>query len=114
MQYEIPVRDRKIKYHTQKDLDRFFMMLYTTGPPRDYALFSLMVYFGLRTSEVGLIGFDHIDLNRHRIWITRLKSGSALSIPYPARPDLSESLKAYLDLSCTKLFDCFVLFPFLN
>ncbi len=56
MQYEVPVRDRKIKYHTQEDLGRFFMMLYTTGPPRDYALFSLMYYFALRASEVGLIG----------------------------------------------------------
>ncbi len=56
MQYEVPVRVRKIKYHTREDLDRFFMMLYTTGPARDYALFSLMHYFGLRASEVGLIG----------------------------------------------------------
>ena len=98
MQYEIPVRDRKIKYHTQEDLDRFFAKLYNISSSRDYALFSLMYYFGLRASEVGLIGLDHIDLNRHRIRITRLKSGISAEYPLPRSSRLVRKLKAYLDI----------------
>ncbi len=96
MQYEVLVRDRKIKYHIQEDLDRFFMMLYTIGTPRDYALFSFMVYFALRASEVGLIGLDHLDLKGHRIWITRFKRGHLRRVsPTPNRP----AVKAAASLS---------------
>ena len=96
MQFEVPVRDRKIKYHSQEDLGRFFMMLYTIGPPRDYALFSLIYYFGLRASEVGLIGLDHLDLKRRRIWITRLKGGISAEYPLPSSARLLRRTRAYL------------------
>ena len=87
----------KIKYHTQEDLDRFFAKLYNISPPRDYSLFSLMYYFGLRASEIGLIRLDDLDLDRNRIWISRLKSGISAEYPLPRSSRLVRRLKAYLD-----------------
>jgi len=87
----------KIKYHTQEDLDRFFAKLYNISPPRDYSLFSLMYYFGLRASEVGLIRLDDLDLDRNRIWVSRLKSGISAEYPLPRSSRLVRRLKAYLD-----------------
>jgi len=94
MNYRLVIE--KIKYNTREDLDRFFTMLYTTGPVCDCALFSLMDYFGLRASKVGLIGSDHIDLNRPRIWITRLKGGISAEYPLPRTARLSRRLQVYL------------------
>ncbi len=87
----------KIKYHTQEDLDRFFAKLYNLSPPRDYALFSLMYYFSLRASEVGLTGLDHLDLKRNRIWVTRLKGGVSAEYPLPRSARLLRRLKTYLN-----------------
>ncbi|MCH8874957.1 tyrosine-type recombinase/integrase [candidate division KSB1 bacterium] len=87
----------KIKYHTQEDLDRFFAKLYNLSPPRDYALFSLMYYFGLRASEIGLIGLDYLDLKRNRIWVTRLKGGVSAEYPLPRSTRLLRRLKTYLN-----------------
>lgn len=86
----------KIKYHTQEDLDHFFAKLYNLSPPRDYALFSLM-YYWLRASEVGLIGLDHLDLKRNRIWVTRLKGGVSAEYPLPRSTRLLRRLKTYLN-----------------
>ena len=97
MPHEVSNRDGKIKYHTQEDLDRFFAKLYAISPPRDYSLFSLMYYFGLRASEVGLIGLDHLDLRRSRLWITRLKGGVSAEYPLLRSKRLARRLRSYLN-----------------
>ncbi len=60
----------EIKYLTQDEAGRFFSKI---SDRRDRAMFKLMYDFGLRASEVGKLTLKDVDLERGRLWITRVK-----------------------------------------
>lgn len=60
------------KYLSQGEVRALFRVI---GEIRDRALFSLLYLYGLRVSEVSLLGVSDVDLDRHRILIRRVKSG---------------------------------------
>ncbi len=69
-------RESREKYVTltRREVERFFAQI---TDERDRALFAAMYYFGLRTSEVGLLLREHVDFHTRRIHIPRLKGGVA-------------------------------------
>ena len=81
----------EIKYLTQDEAGRFFSKI---KDPRDRAMFKLMYDFGLRASEVGKLTIKDVDLERGRIWITRIKGG--ISGEYALFRDTTRLLKLYL------------------
>ncbi|MFH1680374.1 MAG: tyrosine-type recombinase/integrase [Candidatus Eisenbacteria bacterium] len=60
------------KYLSQDEVRGLFRVITEI---RDRALFSLLYLYGLRVSEVSLLGIADVDLDRHRILIRRVKSG---------------------------------------
>ncbi len=63
---------QEIKYLTQDETGRFFSKI---SDRRDRAMFKLMYDFGLRASEVGKLTLKDVDLERGRLWMTRVKGG---------------------------------------
>ena len=61
---------------------------------RDYAIFLIAYRHGLRSSEVGLLRREDLDLKQYRIRIHRLKN--SLASLHPLQPDELKALKAYL------------------
>lgn len=60
------------KYLSQDEVRALFRVI---DEIRDRALFSLLYLYGLRVSEVSLLGRSDVDLDRHRVLIRRVKSG---------------------------------------
>lgn len=60
------------EYLSQDEVRAFFRVI---DEIRDRALFSLLYLYGLRVSELSLLGIADIDLDRHRILVRRVKSG---------------------------------------
>jgi integrase len=61
------------RYLSQAQLNSFFRVV---ADPRDQALFCLIYHHGLRVSEVGLLTWADVDLERGRIVVKRLKGGA--------------------------------------
>ena len=82
---------QEIKYLTQDEAGRFFSKI---SDRRDRSMFKLMYDFGLRASEVGKLTLKDVDLERGRLWITRVKGG----VPgeYAFFRDTLRLLKLYL------------------
>ncbi len=59
-------------FPTRRKVELFFDQITDL---RDRALFGAMYFFGLRTSEVGLLLREHVNLRTRRIHIPRLKGG---------------------------------------
>ena len=49
-------------------------------------MFKLMYDFGLRASEVGKLTLKDVDLERGRLWITRVKGGVPASMFFFVTP----------------------------
>jgi integrase len=62
----------KYTYLTRIEVEQFFRQVTDV---RDRAMFGVMYYFGLRSSEVGRLLREHVNLNTRRIYISRVKSG---------------------------------------
>lgn len=80
-----------IKYLTQDELTR---LLAVVTSRRDRAIFLVAYYHGLRLREAADLKMDDIDLDRGRIWITRLKG--SLSGEHPLQEAEIKALKSWL------------------
>lgn len=81
----------KIKYLTQEEARRLFKVIKNK---RDRAIFLVAYYHGLRPSEVGMIQPEHIDLERWKIYIPRLKNSK--SGQYPMQPNEVRAIRAWM------------------
>jgi integrase/recombinase XerD len=81
----------KIKYLSQTEMKKLLSVITSK---RDYALFLLGYRHGLRSSEIGMIRIDDIDLALYRIRINR-KKGSRAGV-YPLQPDEVKAIKTLL------------------
>ncbi len=82
---------KTIKYLTQEEVRGLFKVIVNK---RHRAIFLTAYYHGLRPSEVGMIMPDHVDLDRARIQITRLKHSR--SGEYPMQPDEVRAIRAWM------------------
>lgn len=82
---------RTIKYLTQEEVRGLFKVI---DNKRDRAIFLTAYYHGLRPSEVGIIQAEDVDLERARLWITRLKHSK--SGEYPMQPDEVRAIRAWM------------------
>ena len=94
---------RQINYLTQTELKKLFRVIKSK---RDKALFYLAYRYGLRASEVGILRRDHIDFDRLKIQITRLKG--SISSEYDLQPEVKKLLSSYIR---TRDDDSPILFP---
>ena len=65
-----------IKYFTQDELRRIFKVIQESKEKhriRNYSIFRLAYYAGLRASEIGLLTFDNYNNSRSEIYCKRLK-----------------------------------------
>jgi integrase len=85
-----------IKYLSQEELERFFLCVKN---PRDKALFGLIYLYGLRASEATLLKLSHIDFEKKRVFIHRVKGGMSGERPLfrTAETLLRRYLKARLE-----------------
>ena len=81
-----------IKYLDQRQTQAFFSKI---TDKRDKALFNVIYKYGLRASEATLLEPSHVDLDRGRLYISRLKHG--LSGEKPLLRDVKRVLKAYME-----------------
>lgn len=65
----------EIKYFTQDELKKFFNTVKKHGSLRDYVLFNVMYYCGLRVSEVGLLKLSSYNKDNGALYCQRLKKG---------------------------------------
>lgn len=80
-----------IDYLTQDELKRLFGVI---EDKRDKAMFRLAYTYGLRSRELALLERSHVDFDRMRLYIPRVKG--SLSGEYPLRPEVARLLKSYL------------------
>ena len=81
-----------VKYLTQQQVQAFFAKI---DDKRDRALFNAIYKYGLRASEATLLELSDVDLERGRIYITRLKNG--ISGEMPLFRDVKRALRAYME-----------------
>lgn len=79
------------KYMTQEEVRRF---LGKVKSKRDRALFLTIYKYGLRVGEASRLNFGHVDFDRDRLYIERLKGG--ISGERPLAADVKRVLRAYL------------------
>jgi type 1 fimbriae regulatory protein FimB len=78
-------------YLTEEELKR---LMGAIKDPRDHAIFTLIVTYGLRASEVGLLRTADVDFARGRIFIRRLKN--SISGEWRLLPQAERSLKRWM------------------
>ena len=61
---------------------------------RDHLIYLMMYRHGLRVSEALRLRLVDVDLDRSRLWVTRLKGG--LSVEHPIAGDELRAIKGYL------------------
>lgn len=62
-----------VKFLSQAQLSRLFEIIYNSGNYRDYALFHIAYFCGLRASEIALIRTENINFRAKTIYCERLK-----------------------------------------
>src|SRR3989337_3813808 len=60
------------KYMTQEEVKKFLSQI---SDPRDRALFGLIYHYGLRVTESTLLTINDANLQKHKIFVRRLKGG---------------------------------------
>ena len=83
---------QKIAYMTQDEVKRFFAKIQNR---RDRPLFDVIYNYGLRVSEATLLTLQDVDMERGKIYITRVKSG--IGGEKPILRDTRRLLRAYLE-----------------
>lgn len=87
-----------IKFFTQDELNRLFKAINKSDDKyrtRNEAIFKIAYYCALRSSEVGLIGTDDVNLMRNEIYCRRLK-GSLNNTLEIIDTDILRTLKRYI------------------
>lgn len=87
----MPCNPTSIKYLSREQTIQFFSAIQT---PREVALFATIYHFGLRVSEATMLDISHVDFERKRIRISRLKNGYGGE--WPLLSNTTEALQAYL------------------
>jgi integrase len=84
-------RTETIKFLSLDETKRLFSRI---KDKRDKAIFLTAYRHGLRSSEIGLLRVDDLDLKRLKIMLHRIKG--SLSGEHPLQPDEARALKAWL------------------
>jgi len=79
------------KYMTQEEVKKFLSQI---TDPRDRALFGLIYHYGLRVTESTLLTINDANLQKHKIFVRRLKGG--VSGEKPLWRHTAKLLRAYL------------------
>src|SRR3972149_12264130 len=79
------------QYMTQEEVKKFLSQI---SNPRDRALFGLIYHYGLRVTESTLLTINDINLQKHKIFVGRLKGG--VSGEKPLWRHTAKLLRAYL------------------
>src|SRR3990170_7858400 len=79
------------KYMTQEEVKKFLSQI---SDPRDRALFGLIYNYGLRVTGATLLTINDANLQKHKIFIRRLKGG--VSGEKPLWRHTAKLLRAYL------------------
>tara|TARA_R110000823_G_scaffold151048_1_gene281891 strand:- start:1565 stop:2134 length:570 start_codon:yes stop_codon:yes gene_type:complete len=89
----------EIKYFTQEELKKFFNTVKKHGSLRDYALFNVMYYCGLRVSEVGLLRISSYNKDNGSIYCQRIKKGisGTVTLDIERQKILNKYLKSLKD-----------------
>jgi len=82
---------RWLKYLSKKEVKKFFAVIENK---RDYALFLIIYYYGLRVSEATLLTLNSINWDDRKIYIYRVKNGD--STERRLYDDVRKALKTYL------------------
>lgn len=93
------MREEKIKYLSEDEIQRFFDQVKNGGNVQHHAIFKLMFHCGLRVSEATGIQMKDLHPNLVEVFIDRRKGGINRHIPL--RPDDQKLLNRWLKVRQT-------------
>ncbi len=73
-----------LSYFSKEEIQRLLDSIHldSTHGKRDLAVLSILVYLGLRVSDVANLKFNSLDWNNNTINVTQLKTNSLLTLPF--------------------------------
>ena len=73
-----------LSYFSKEEIQRLLDSIHldSTHGKRDFAVLSILVYLGLRVSDVANLKFNSLDWNNNTINITQLKTNNLLTLPF--------------------------------
>ncbi len=88
--------DKLPKYLTKRESKNLRSAVRSGGNKRDIAIFELLLGYGPRASEVGLLSLDHLNLEEGTIQPPRLKGGRTNI--WPLFTDVRRALEEWLEV----------------
>lgn len=83
------------KYLKRREAQRLRDAVRRSGKARDIALFELLLRYGPRASEIGMLKLSNLDLNEGTIMIPRLKHGK-MNV-WPLFADVKTTMQTWLE-----------------